>query len=41
MEVAAVRLFIEAWRRVLARAAKESEGAAWEFDELRAGLIAL
>lgn len=40
-EVAAVRAFIEAWRRVLAHDATESEDAAWELEELRAATIAL
>jgi hypothetical protein len=40
-EVAAVRTFIDAWKRVLANRARESEDAAWELDELKAALIAL
>ncbi len=37
----AVRMFIEAWRHVLADAARTSEDAAWELDELQSATLAL
>jgi hypothetical protein len=40
-EVAAVRRFIEAWKRVLVARARQSEEGAWELEELAAGISAL
>jgi hypothetical protein len=40
-EVAAIRRFVDAWQRALAREAHESDESAWELDELRAGISAL
>jgi hypothetical protein len=40
-EVAAVRRFIDAWKRVLTTRARDSEDGAWELEELRAGISAL
>lgn len=40
-EVAAVRRFIDVWRRTLERQAPASEDAAWELDELRTSTTAL
>jgi hypothetical protein len=40
-EVAAVRQFIDAWKRTLSLAARQSEDAAWELDELASAVLAL
>jgi hypothetical protein len=39
-EVAAIRHVVEAWQRVLAARAHESEDDAWELDEVRAAVSA-
>jgi hypothetical protein len=40
-EVAAIRRFIEDWKRVLTAQARESEDGAWELDELGGGISVL
>ena len=40
-EGAAIRRFIDVWKRVLAAQARKSEQAAWELDELTGGISAL
>jgi hypothetical protein len=40
-EVAAIRRFIDAWKRVLTAQALESEQGAWELDELGGGISVL
>jgi hypothetical protein len=40
-EVGAIRTFIDAWKRVLAKEAPASDRAAWELDELSGGISAL
>jgi hypothetical protein len=40
-ERAAIGAFVDAWRRVLAGEARESEDAAWQFEELRLAAFAL
>ena len=40
-EGAAIRRFIDAWRRVLAAQARESEQGAWELNELNGGISTL
>jgi len=40
-EVAAVRRFIDAWKRLLTAQARETEEGAWELEELTAGISAL
>ena len=40
-EVAAIRRFIDAWKRVLTTQARESEDGAWELDELGGAISVL
>lgn len=40
-ETAAIRRFLEAWKRVLSGQARDSEQAAWELDELTGAMSAL